>query len=69
VDKLIGVTGNVAAVGGALLCVVSGAARLLGYYDVVGVDAIALFTVGIGAMVYACLAKLHLLAAHVRRGA
>lgn len=67
-NKLMAMAGNVAAVAGTLLCVLSGTARILGIYDVVGVDAIALFTVGIGAMVFACLTKLHLLTAQVRRG-
>ena len=61
VNKLIGVAGNVAAVAGILVCVLTGAARIFGIYEIAGIDAIAGFTVGIGLMVFACLAKLHLL--------
>lgn len=60
-NKLIGVAGNVAAVAGILVCVLTGAARIFGIYEIAGIDAIAGFTVGIGLMVFACLAKLHLL--------
>jgi hypothetical protein len=61
VKKLIGIAGNVAAVAGTLLCVLTIAARLLGIYEIAGIDAISLFTVGVGMMVFACLAKLHVL--------
>jgi hypothetical protein len=61
VNKLIGVAGNVAAVAGILLCVLTVAARILGVYEIAGIDVIAGFTVGIGSMVFACLAKLHVL--------
>ena len=60
-NKLIRIAGDAAAVVGTLLCIVAGAARVAGVYEVANVDSIALFTVGIGGMVFACLAKLHLL--------
>ena len=60
-NKLISVTGDVAAVVGILLCVLTSAARVFGTYQIAGVGTMALFTVGIGIMVFACLAKLHLL--------
>ena len=62
-NKLIGMAGDAAAVVGILLCAVTGAARILGVYYLIGVGTMTLFTVGIGLMVFACLAKLHLLAA------
>ena len=67
-NKLMAIAGTVAAVAGTLICVVSGVARILGIYDVAGVDSIALFTVGIGVMVFACLAKLHLLTLPTKGG-
>ena len=62
------IAGDVAAVAGTLLCVLTGAARIIGVYEIANVDSIALFTVGIGGMVFACLAKLHLLTAQMKRG-
>ena len=61
-NKLLRVAGDVAAVAGTVLCLVTGAARLIGVYELAGVESIALFTVGVGGMVFACLVKLHLLA-------
>jgi hypothetical protein len=67
VNKLIGMAGDAAAVVGILLCAVTGAARILGVYYLVGVGTMTLFTVGVGLMVFACLAKLHLLTAESKR--
>ena len=67
-DKLIATAGHVAAIVGTLVCVVAGAARVANVYEIAGVDSIALFTVGIGGMVFACLAKLHVLTAQLKRG-
>ena len=61
-NKLIGIAGDTAAVAGVLLCMVAGAARIFGNYEIGGIGTIALLTAGIGLMVFACLAKLHLLA-------
>ncbi len=66
-NKLISVTGDVAAVIGILICVVTIAARIFGTYAIGGIGTIALFTVGMATMVFACLAKLHLLTAQ-RKG-
>ena len=51
--------GNGAALVGILLCAVAGVIRLSGGYWLMGMDAITVFTGGIGLMVFACLAKLH----------
>jgi hypothetical protein len=67
-NKFIGIAGDVAAIAGIALCVLSGAARLLGQYAFGGVGTVALFTVGIGVMVFACLAKLHLLTVAQKHG-
>jgi hypothetical protein len=61
VIKLIGISGNLAAVAGILVCALTIAARIVGIYEIAGIDAISLFTLGIGGMVLACLAKLHVL--------
>ena len=47
-DKLISISGDVAAVVGILLCVVTGTARLLGTYAIAGLGTMALFTAGVG---------------------
>ena len=53
--------GNIAALGGILLCLVAGLARLLGFYYVAGFAASTLLLAGIALLVLACLAKLQLL--------
>ena len=67
-NKLIGIAGNLAAVAGILLCVLTIAARMLGIYEIAGIDLIALLTVGIAMMVFACLAKLHVLTVRTGSG-
>ena len=66
--KLIRIAGDVAAVVGILLCALSSAARAFGVYEIAGLGSIALFTLGIGVMVFACLAKLHLLTMRTKNG-
>ena len=60
-SKLLETVGNVAAVLGILVCLVSGLSRLAGTWYMAGFQAMVLFNVGIGLMVMGCLAKLHLL--------
>ena len=67
-NKLISIAGDVAAVMGTVICVLSGAARTFGIYTIASVGTVALFTVGIGIMVFACLAKLHLLTVRMKGG-
>ncbi|MBL8223820.1 MAG: hypothetical protein JNM50_00705 [Chromatiales bacterium] len=57
--------GNVAGIAGAVLCAITGAGRLLGYYDVGGLGLITIFLAGIGLMVFACLLKLQLIASRL----
>ena len=67
-NKLIGIAGDMAAVVGILLCVLSSAVRLFGTYQIGGLGTMVLFTVGIGIMVFACLAKLHTLTIRIKSG-
>ena len=53
--------GNAAAILGLLICLVAGLVRATGSYHVGAYGAMTLFNVGIGLMVAACLAKLHLI--------
>jgi len=62
VGKLIEVAGNIVGVIGLLVCLVSGGTRVMGQFYLLGYEAMTLFVGGIGLMVAACLAKLHLLA-------
>ena len=53
--------GNGAALFGLLLCLLAGGARVAGVYYLMGFELMTLFTGGMGLMLAACLAKLHLL--------
>lgn len=65
-NRLIGIAGDVAAVVGILVCILSGAARAVGVYSIGDIGTIAMFTAGVGIMVFACLAKLQVLTAQLR---
>ena len=65
-QQLLNLTGSIAAVLGIIICTLSGLARLAGNYHLAGYESTTLFTVGMGLMVFACLAKLGLLAAKSR---
>lgn len=54
-------SGNAAAVLGALICLLAGLARIAGIYHVIGFEAMTLFMGGLGLMVFGCLAKLELI--------
>ena len=57
-NKFLGILGNLSALLGILACVVAGVARVFTMYYVASVEAMVVFTVGIGLMVFACLVKL-----------
>lgn len=57
--ELIKNIGNIAAILGILVCLVSGGARVAGQFYVVGFEAMTLFNVGVAFMVAAILAKVH----------
>ena len=59
--KLIERAGNVSALLGILICLISGVSRLMGNWETAGYSTLTLFTLGIGLMVFACLTKLHIL--------
>ena len=61
VTKIIEMVGNAAAVIGILACLLGGATRVAGSYYLGAYSAMTLFNVGVGLMVAACLAKLHLM--------
>ena len=57
-QKLIQTVGDIAAILGITICLVTGVMRLSGQAVVFGFEAITLFIGGIALMVMACLAKL-----------
>ncbi len=58
-------SGNAAAILGVVCCVLAAVGRLMGnFYLFGGVEAITVFVLGTGLMVYACLCKLELLQRH-----
>ena len=60
-NKYIELIGNIAAIIGVLVCLVAGLIRLSGNYFIFGFETQTLFLVSIAIMVFACLAKLHVL--------
>ena len=60
-NNYIELVGNIAAVIGIVVCLVAGLVRLSGKYFVFGFETQTIFLVSIAIMVFACLAKLHLL--------
>lgn len=57
-DKLIEMAGNISAVFGILICMVSGLTRVTGSFYVMGYESMTLFIGGMGLMLVGCLAKL-----------
>jgi len=58
-QKLIQSIGDIAAILGVAICLVTGVMRLVGQPVIFGFEAITLFTGGIALMVMACLARLY----------
>lgn len=59
--QLMNLAGSTAALLGILICAGSGLARLSGLYYISGHQVTTIFIVGVGLMVFACLAKLEVL--------
>ncbi len=57
-ERAITIVGNLTALAGIVLCLVSGVVRVTGSFHIFGYAAIALFQTGTGLMVLACLCKL-----------
>ena len=57
-QQLLKLAGSVAGVVGVLLCAIAGLARVSGLYYLAGFEATAIFMVGTGIMVFACLIRL-----------
>ena len=60
-NKYIELIGNIAAITGVLVCLAAGLIRLSGNYFIFGFETQTFFLVSIAIMVFACLAKLHVL--------
>ena len=66
--QLFTVTGVITGFVGVLLCAISGLARVSGLYYLAGYESTAIFTAGIGVMVFSCLVRLYLIAPEGYRG-
>ena len=64
-DKLE-LVGNAAGLLGVVLCLGAGLGRVAGFYILAGFEPMSLYLGGMGFMLGACLAKLHLLGAAER---
>jgi hypothetical protein len=60
-NKVIDLAGHAASYAGVLICLLTGAARLAGQYALGGYSIQSMFVFGMGLMIFACLAKLHIL--------
>jgi type IV secretory pathway VirB2 component (pilin) len=60
-NKLIDLAGHAASYLGVLVCLAAGVLRIFGLYGVAGFGLQSAFVMGVGLMVFACLAKLHML--------
>jgi type IV secretory pathway VirB2 component (pilin) len=67
-NKLIDLAGHAASYLGVLVCLVAGVLRIFGVYDVAGFGLQSAFVMGVGLMVFACLAKLHVLSVRQASG-
>jgi type IV secretory pathway VirB2 component (pilin) len=59
--KVLELAGNLSGILGLVLCAVAGGSRLSGAYYTAGFTTTVVFNAGVGLMVAACLAKIHLL--------
>lgn len=60
--KTLELAGNVAGLLGVMLSVGAGVGRIAGFFNLAGFEPMSLYLGGMGFMLGACLAKLHLLA-------
>lgn len=54
----LGMTGSIAGILGILICLISGLARIAGYYYLADYQSTTVFNMGVGLMVFSCLVKL-----------
>jgi hypothetical protein len=62
-NKLIELAGNAVGLIGVVVFLAAGLARVAGQFYLLGYQSMTLFAGGVGLMVFACLAKLHVLSA------
>jgi hypothetical protein len=60
-NQLLAYAGRAAGILGALICLLSGLARVSGSFHLGNFAATTLFMVGVGLMVFACMVKLEVL--------
>jgi hypothetical protein len=59
--KNLALAGSISGLVGVLVCLISGLARVAGYYYLADYQSTTVFNMGVGMMVFACLVKLHTL--------
>lgn len=59
--KNLTLAGSVSGLLGIAICLISGLARVAGFYYLANYQATTVFNMGIGLMVFSCLVKLHTL--------
>ena len=57
-DSIYGVAGSLAGAAGALICLVAVVGRIMGNYYIAGFEAVTLFLLGTGLMVFAVLVQM-----------
>jgi hypothetical protein len=66
-QKILKSVADVAGIGGILLCVFAGFARILGTFHIAGYESLTLFSIGMGGMIFSILLKLDVLLREIRR--
>lgn len=56
--KHLALAGSISGALGAMICLISGLARIAGYYYLADYQSTTVFNMGVGLMVFACLVKL-----------
>ncbi len=62
--KHLALAGSISGMLGAMICLISGLARIAGYYYLADYQSTTVFNMGMGLMVFACLVKLETLSIH-----
>ena len=56
--KYLALAGSISGIVGMLTCLISGLARIAGYYYLADYQSTTVFNMGVGLMVFACLVRL-----------
>lgn len=59
--KHLALAGSISGIVGVMICLISGLARIAGYYYLADYQSTTVFNMGVGLMVFACLVRLETL--------